>query len=133
MCRPYSAGALRRAAIIGLLILSASCARTDSHRSAASITAPSAAVPESSLHTLVVHVHARGSTAPIADAQVQHEREYYYTDVAGVARLTVASGEETTIAVSAADFHTMQASGTLNGDEQWTFYLEADTQGQAES
>src|SRR5262245_34541839 len=123
----HSAGRLTQAAIAGLLILAAACARTDSNRSVPGITAPSAAVPEPSGHTLVVRVHARGSEAPIVGALVQHNLDDHYTNAAGEARLTVPGDEETTIVVSAPDFHTMQASGMLHGDERWTFYLEADS------
>ena len=129
----YSAGAPARAAIAGLLIASGACARADSHGAVAGITAPSAAAPELSGHTLVIRVYARGSTSPIGGALVEHELDDHYTNLSGEAQLTVAAGEETTIAVSAPDFHTMQASGTLNGDEQWTFYLEAETNHEEES
>jgi hypothetical protein len=127
MMRRYSAAAQARAAIAGLLLVTAACTRMDARRSVPSITAPSAAVPESSGHTLVIRVYSRGSQSPIAGALVEHELDDHYTNPSGEARLMVAAGEETTIAVSAPEFHMMQASGTLNSNEQWTFYLEADT------
>jgi hypothetical protein len=112
--------------IAGLLLVTAACAERDSRRSVSNITAPSAVVPASSGHTLVIRVYMRSSQTPISGALVEHELDDHYTNPSGEARLTVAAGEETTIAVSAPRFHAMQASGTLNSDEQWTFYLEAD-------
>jgi hypothetical protein len=123
----HSAGVPALAAIAGLLLATAACARTDARRDVPSMTAPSAVVPQPSGHTLVIRVYTRSSQSPIGGALVEHELDDHYTNPSGEARLTVAAGEETTIAVSAPEFHTMQASGTLNSDEQWTFYLEADT------
>lgn len=113
--------------LAGLLMLStAACAQVESSPSFSTIAAPSAAVPQPADHTLLVRVHARGSETPIGGALVRHKLDGYYTSPSGEARVTVASGEETTISVSAPDFHSMEASGTLNCDEQWTFYLEAE-------
>jgi len=110
------------AGVVVLLISSSACAQVDS-RSVSAITAPSAAPG----HTLVVRVHERGSEAPLAGALVRHNTDGHYTDASGEAHLVVTLGEETTIDVSAPEYHSMQATGTLNGDERWTFYLEPST------
>jgi hypothetical protein len=89
-----------------------------------SLTAPTPVATATSSITLTIRVQARGTEAPIGGALVSHESTPYFTDPSGESRITVEQGEETTIVVSASGYHQMEASGVLNSDERWTFYLE---------
>lgn len=107
---------------LGLLLSSAACVQQDS--SLTGLTSPSPTASSSGALTLTVRVHVRGSESPISGALVRHEAAGYYTNASGESLISVGSGSETTIDVSASGYHAMQASGVLNGDERWTFYLE---------
>jgi hypothetical protein len=93
-------------------------------QSTSSLTAPTPVATATTSISLTIRVHARGTQAPIGGALVSHESAGYVTDASGESRITVAPGEETTIVVSASGYHPMEASGVLNSDERWTFYLE---------
>jgi hypothetical protein len=118
---PFSAVALGRAACLGALVLVAACTKMESP---GSLTAPSPIAIETTAITLTIRVHARGTHAPISGALVSHEAAGYYTDLSGESHIVIVYGEETTIVVSASGYHPMEASGVLNSDERWTFYLE---------
>ena len=99
--------------------------------SAASPTAPTTPAPtpvndgSAATATLTVRVLARQSELPIAGAQINTLEAHGATDASGECVLSIATGLEVEVNVSADGYESMGAAGTLGNNERWTFYLPA--------
>lgn len=98
--------------------------------SPASPTAPAAAlgpgagdVPSSSVR-LTVRVLTRTQEAPLPGAVVTVDGTTSKVDAAGTCEFNVRPGAMANVDVSAVGFAPLGASGILQNDERWTFYLE---------
>jgi hypothetical protein len=88
-------------------------------------TSPPAVSPASSVG-LTVRVLTRATESPIAGANVfATDGMVGVTDATGELRTNVPLGVEFHIRVAAQGFVGLGAYGTVNGEERWTFYLEA--------
>lgn len=75
--------------------------------------------------TLTVRVLARQSEQPIAGARIKTDTAHGSTDASGLCQLSIPTGAEVEVNVSAEGYESMGAAGTLGNDERWTFYLPA--------
>jgi hypothetical protein len=100
---------------------SAACATQSPVAPTADTSAPAQSIPTTGI--LTVRVLARTSEQPIAGASVLTPTGRATTDAAGVCTLSVSTGETVDVSVSADGYQPMGASGVLNANERWTFYL----------
>jgi|SRR6516165_1896008 len=74
---------------------------------------------------LTVQVLTRSDEQPIAGAAVwENAATVGETDANGISRVTVARGADLHISVTANGYVGFGASGTVNSEETWWFYLE---------
>jgi hypothetical protein len=115
---------LKRLTVVCALLGTVACA-------AASPTAPTSPAPtpanggSAATATLTVRVLARQSELPIPGAHILTGSAQGSTDASGLCLLSIPTGAEVDVEVSADGYQPMGATGTLGNDERWTFYLPA--------
>ena len=113
---------LKRVATVCTLLGTVAC-------TAGSPTAPTSPAPgpanggSAATATLTVRVLARQSERPIAGAHISTGSAQGSTDVSGLYVVSIPTGVEVDVQVSADGYQSMGAAGTLGNDERWTFYL----------
>ena len=113
---------LKRLATVCALLGTVAC-------TAGSPTAPTAPAPtpanggSAATATLTVRVLSRQSELPIAGARIDTPVAHGATDASGEYVLSIATGKEVEVSVSADGYESMGAAGTLGNNERWTFYL----------
>jgi hypothetical protein len=119
-------------AVAALKRLTTVCALSGTVACAAgSPTAPTTPAPRpanggsAATATLTVRVLSRQSELPIAGAHINTPEAHGATDASGECVLSIATGLEVEVNVSADGYESMGAAGTLGNNERWTFYLPA--------